>query len=119
MVSRGELWWVDFGVPFGSEPGFRRPALIVQDDLFNESKIRTVIVLPLTGNLNLADAPGNLLIESKESKLPKDSVILGAEITTIDKAKLIEKISKLKKETLHKMEQQLLTVLGFPFVPLP
>jgi mRNA interferase MazF len=66
-MMRGEIWWADFGVPFGSEAGFRRPVLIVQDDTFNESRIRTIVVLPLTTNLRLLDAPGNVFLRNKES----------------------------------------------------
>jgi mRNA interferase MazF len=60
-MMRGELWWADFGIPFGSEAGFRRPVLIVQDDTFNESRIRTIVVLPLTTNLRLQGCSGKCI----------------------------------------------------------
>ncbi len=75
-MMRGELWWADFGIPFGSEPGYKRPVLIIQNDYFNNSKINTTIVIPLTTNMILADAPGNILITRNESNLKKDSVIV-------------------------------------------
>ena len=62
-ISRGEIWWAQLGIPFGSEAGYKRPVLIVQDDSFNESGIRTIVVVPLTTNLRLADAPGNVFIK--------------------------------------------------------
>lgn len=61
-MKRGEIWWVDLGVPFGSEQGFKRPIIIIQDDSFNRSDIQTVVVASVTSNLDLADAPGNVYI---------------------------------------------------------
>ena len=65
VVERGQIWWVDLGEPIGSEPGFRRPILIVQSDAFNRSRLRTVLAVVLTSNLRLVDAPGNVLIPAK------------------------------------------------------
>jgi mRNA interferase MazF len=84
-MIRGELWRTDFGGPFGSEAGFRRPVLIVQTDAFNESRIRTIVVLPLTTNLRLLDAPENVLVNDKESKLAEDSVIIVAQFYALDR----------------------------------
>jgi mRNA interferase MazF len=99
-MIRGELWWVDYGSPYGSEPGYRRPVIIMQNDFFNNSKINTTVVVPLTTNLLLADVPGNILINKKDSKLNKDSVIMISQIGVIDKERLIEKISKINYETM-------------------
>ena len=68
-MIRGEIWMVDFGVPFGSEPGFKRPAIIVQSDAFNLTSMHTTIVIPLTTNMILADFPGNMILTSNESGL--------------------------------------------------
>ena len=68
-MIRGEIWMVDFGVPFGSEPGFRRPAIIIQSDAFNLTSMHTTIVIPLTTNMILADFPGNMILTSNESGL--------------------------------------------------
>jgi mRNA interferase MazF len=111
-MMRGELWWADFGIPFGSEAGFRRPVLIVQDDAFNESRIRTIVVLPLTTNLRLLDAPGNVFVNNKESKLNKDSAILVAQFYALAKQKFIERISKVKRETMEKVENGMKLVLS-------
>jgi len=70
-MTRGELWWADFGIPFGSEPGYKRPVLIIQNDFFNRSHINTTIVIPLTTNMILADAPGNVYITKKRIKIKK------------------------------------------------
>ena len=111
-MTRGELWWADFGVPLGSEPGFTRPVLIVQDDTFNRSRIETIVVLPLTTNLRLADAPGNVLIRKKESKLANDSVIIAAQPYAIDRSRLKEKIAKIDRSLIEKVEAGLRLVLG-------
>ena len=111
-MTRGELWWADFGVPFGSEPGYKRPVIIIQNDFFNKSSINTVIVIPLTTNMILADAPGNIVLPKTESKLKKDSVITISQIEVIDRQRLIEKISKLDRIILEKIEDNILFVLG-------
>ncbi len=111
-MTRGELWWADFGIPFGSEQRFKRPVLILQNDSFNNSKIHTTIVIPLTTNMILADAPGNMIITKKESKLSKDSVIVTSQIAVIDKQRLIEKIIKIDRTLIEEIEHNLLFVLG-------
>jgi mRNA interferase MazF len=111
-MTRGEIWWADFGMPFGGEAGFRRPVLIVQDDSFNKSKIKTIVVLPLTTNLRLSDAPGNVLINKRESKLSENSVILAAQLYALDRHKFIERVSKINQDTLGKVENGMMLVLG-------
>ena len=111
-MTRGELWWVDLGIPYGSEPGFRRPVLIIQNDFFNNSKINTTIIIPLTTNLIYADAPGNILLYKDESKLNKDCVIVISQIKVVDKTRLVEKISKVNRNIIEEIENNLLFVLG-------
>lgn len=96
----GEIWWVDFGVPFGSEPGLRRPSVIVQSDSFNNSEMNTTVVIPMTSNTRLADFPGNVLLLPLESGLSKDSVVVTPQITVIDKARLVEKVGTIKKDSM-------------------
>ena len=111
-MTRGEIWWADFGIPFGSEPGFRRPVLIIQDDSFNKSKINTIIVVPLTTNLLLENAPGNVLLEKEESSLSKDSVIVVSQIGVLDKNRLIERVSRISKGMIEDVEYGIKMVLG-------
>jgi mRNA interferase MazF len=111
-MTRGELWWADFGVPYGSEAGFTRPVLIVQDDTFNKSRIKTIVVLPLTTNLHLLDAPGNVLIRKKESNLINDSVIIASQPYAIDRSWLKEKVAKVPREILEQVETGMKLVLG-------
>ena len=100
-MTRGEIWWVDFGIPFGSEPGWRRPVVIVQSDVFNRTAMHTVIVLPLTSNLRLADFPGNVLLPAHETGLSKDSVAVVPQLTAIDKARLMEYVTTLSAERMR------------------
>jgi len=116
-MTRGELWWADFGLPFGSEPGYKRPVFIVQSDYFNNSKINTVIVIPLTTNLLLAEAPGNILITGDESKLKKDSVMVISQIEAIDRIRLIEKIAAVDGEIIKKVEDGIMLILGIKKFP--
>ncbi|MCL2380119.1 MAG: type II toxin-antitoxin system PemK/MazF family toxin [Treponema sp.] len=111
-MIRGELWWVDLGVPFGSGSGFRRPVVILQNDFFNKSQIKTTIILPLSTNMILADAPGNIIITKKESKLNKNSVIILSQVKAVDRARLIEKISKIDRTIMEKIENNIMFILG-------
>jgi len=111
-MTRGEIWWADLGVPFGSETGFRRPVLIVQDDDFNRSAISAVVIIPFSTNTALAEAPGNLFFESHESGLSKDSVGVTSQITAIDRGRLVEKISKIEKNYFGEIEEGIRIVLG-------
>ncbi|TGK77531.1 type II toxin-antitoxin system PemK/MazF family toxin [Leptospira montravelensis] len=111
-MTRGEIWWVDLGIPFGSEPGYKRPVLIIQDNAFNESNINTIIVVPLTTNLNLATAPGNVLLSRKDTNLSKDSVVNVSQIVTLDRERFINKASELKTKKIEKIEEGIKLVLS-------
>lgn len=111
-MIRGEVWWVDLGIPFGSEPGFRRPVLIVQEDSFNQSKINTIIVVPMTTNIKLAEAPGNILLSKKDTQLSKDSVVNVSQIVTLDRERFIERISKISVKNMKKVEDGIKLILS-------
>jgi mRNA interferase MazF len=111
-MTRGEIWRAEFGIPYGGKPGFTRPVLIVQDDSFNESRIKTIVVLPLTTNLRLADAPGNVLLGKKDSNLPDDSVIITAQLYAIDRGRFKEKLSKAPIPIMEQVEIGMKLVLG-------
>ena len=111
-MIRGELWWVDLGIPYGSEPAYRRPVLIIQNDFFNNSKISTTVIVPLTTNNLYAEAPGNVQLYKDESKLNRDSVIIISQIKVIDKRRLIERISKVNNAIIEEVENNLMFVLG-------
>jgi len=97
-MKRGEIWWATLDEPVGSEPGYRRPVVIVSSNEFNQSRINTVIVAIVTSNLRLADAPGNFSISKKESGLSKESVINVSQVLTLDKSFLSKKSGKLSSK---------------------
>lgn len=108
----GEIFWIDLGVPFGSEPGYRRPCLIIQSDSLNNSEYNTVMIIPLTTNLMLADYKGNVFLEKEETGLSKDSVALCPQITAVDKRRLGEKIGKISSEKVSEVVFEFLSVIG-------
>ena len=112
VIERGEVWWADLGEPAGSEPGFRRPVLIVQSDAFNRSRLRTVIVVVLTSNLRLVDAPGNVLLPAKAAGLLKDSVANVSQVITMDRDYLSELAGRLRGQLLKDVENGLRLVLA-------
>ncbi len=95
MIRQGDIYWIELDEPHGSEPGYRHPHVVVQNNLFNASTIRTVLVCPLTTNLKRAGAPGNILLEAKESNLPKQSVINVSQLFTVDRSQLEEYVGTL------------------------
>lgn len=101
VISQGDTWWADLSEPGGSEPGFRRPVLIVQGDALNASRLATAICVPLTSNLKWADAPGNVLLKARATGLPKDSVANVSQIVAIDRAMLTERAGKLRRQQLE------------------
>lgn len=112
MISQGETWWADLSDPVGSEPGFRRPVLIVQGDALNQSRIATVICVPLTSNLKWADAPGNVVLKAKTTGLPKDSVANVSQIVSIDLDMLTERTGKVRRQQLELVFAGIDLVLG-------
>lgn len=92
VINQGDIYWIDLEAPRGSEPGYRHPHVVVQNNLFNHSQIRTVLVCPLTSNLKRAHAPGNVLLEKREANLPKQSIVNVSQVFTVDKAQLSDYI---------------------------
>ena len=112
VMRRGEIWWASLPAPRGSEPGYRRPIVVVQSDEFNESRIGTVIVAILTSNLRLAAAPGNIRLDRRETGLPRDSVLNPSQVLTVDKSFLTERVGVLSVRNLAAMDAGLKLVMG-------
>lgn len=104
MIRRGQIWWVDLGEPRGSEPGFRHPALVIQRDEVNASRLATVVVCVLTSNKALAAAPGNTLLPKRYTGLPRDSVANASQIATLNKADLEELVGTVPRHLLDKVD---------------
>jgi mRNA interferase MazF len=111
-LVQGQVWWAELPAPVGSGPGFRRPVLVVQGNAFNRSRIRTVVVVPLTRHLRLAEAPGNVLLTRAASGLPSDSVANVSQLVTIDRELLTEPVGHLSSRHLSLVLAGIDLVLG-------
>ena len=103
VINQGDIFWIDFDEPTGSGPGYRHPHVVIQNNLFNRSRINTIVVCSLTSNLQRASAPGNVLLKPREANLPKHSVINVSQIFTVDKTQLSEKIGTLSAQRVHEI----------------
>ena len=103
VIKQGEIYWLDLGEPRGSEPAFLHPHIVVQNNLFNSSRINTVVVCALTSNLKRAKAPGNVLLEKGEVNLPKRSVVNISQIYTVNKGDLVEKIGQVSEKRMNEI----------------
>ena len=98
VVNQGDIFWIDFDEPTSSEPGYRHPHVVIQNNLFNRSRINTVVVCALTSNLKRSKAPGNVTLNKGEANLPKKSVVNISQIFTVNKSDLSEKMGTLSQE---------------------
>ncbi|UCC62841.1 MAG: type II toxin-antitoxin system PemK/MazF family toxin [Anaerolineae bacterium] len=103
VINQGDVFWVDLGEPSGSGPGYRHPHVVIQNNVFNRSRINTVVVCALTSNLKRAQAPGNVLLEKGEANLPKQSVVNVSQIFTVDKGSLVERIGALSGKRVRQI----------------
>lgn len=111
VIRQGEVYWIDLDEPRGSEPGYRRPFIVVQNDLFNRSRSRTVIVCPLTSNMKRAGVPGNVVLEEGEANLPHRSVVNVTQIDTVDREFFDERIGIVSPERLDEVLEGVWSVL--------
>mgnify|MGYP001085268160 CR=1 FL=1 len=103
VIQQGDIFWIDLGDPAASEPGYRHPHVVVQNNVFNQSRIRTIVVCALTSNLRRAAAPGNVLLDPGEANLPRQSVVNVSQIFTVDKGQLSEKIGTLSSARVREI----------------
>lgn len=111
VVNQGDIFWVELGEPSGSAPGYRHPHVVVQNDLFNRSRINTTIVCTLTSNVEHAKSPGNILLSKGEANLPKRSVVNVSQVVTVDKSDLMEKIGTLSSQRILQILEGISLVL--------
>jgi mRNA interferase MazF len=112
VIAQGEVWWADLGDPAGSEPGYRRPVVVVQGDAFNASSLRTVVCVALTSNLRWGDAPGNVALTPRATGLPKPSVANVTQLVTLDRDALTERSGRLSASNLELVLAGIATLLG-------
>jgi mRNA interferase MazF len=103
VISQGDIFWVDLGAPSGAAPGFRHPHVVVQNNVFNRSRIDTVVVCVITSNVKRAQAPGNVLLDKGEAGLPKRSVVNVSQVFTVDKRDLHGKIGALSSRRMRQV----------------
>ena len=113
MIRQGDVYWIDLGPPGRSGPGYLHPHVVVQNDLFNRSRLATVVVCAITSNLKRAEAPGNVLLDEGEANLPKQCVVNVSQLFTVDKDELVDKIGSLTSERV----QQILAGLDLLLTP--
>lgn len=112
MIAQGDVWWADLSDPLGSEPGFRRPVVVIQGDAFNQSRIATAVCVPLTTNEAWAAAPGNVRLSARATGLPRDSVANVSQIVTVDRSTLTERVGRLTAARLDLVLAGVDVVLG-------
>jgi len=117
VVRQGDVFWVELGEPGGSAPGYRHPHVVIQNDVFNHSRIGTVVVIALTSNLDRAAAPGNVRLRKGEGGLPKPSVVNVSQIFTVDRSQLAQRIGTLPPARVRDIVDGLLTVVEPTEVP--
>ena len=111
-MQRGEIWWASLPEPIGSGPGYRRPVLVVQADSFNDSRIQTVLVAAISSNMNLAAAPGNVLLSRRHSQLAKDSVVNVSQVLTLDRSLLSDRTGTVPESIMGRVDAGLRLVLS-------
>lgn len=119
VILQGDIFWLDLGRPKGSGPGFRRPHVVVQNDVFNASALRTTVICALTSNLERAKAPGNVLLRKGEANLPRPSVVNISQVITVDKSDLKEKIGSLARPRIQEISAGLGLLLKPRELPRP
>lgn len=102
-VNQGHLYWVALASPDGAEVGIAHPHVVIQDDVLNHSRLQTVVVCALSTNLKRANLPGNVLLDPGEGGLPKQSIVLVSQVSTVNKADLGECIGALSRERVQQI----------------
>jgi mRNA interferase MazF len=112
VIHQGEVYWLHFGLPEGSEPAGRRPALVVQHDRFNRSAISTIVVAAVTSNLRLAAMPGNVRLRRGEAGLLLPSVVNISQLRTVDRSRLGERVGLLGAVRLREVLSGIALLFG-------
>lgn len=112
VIRRGDVCWADLPDPAGSEAGFRRPVVVVQRDSFNRSMIRTIVCVPLTGNVELLRMPGTVLLGPSATGLERDSVANASQVLAVDRSRVGERTGRLAPEEFDRVLDALDAVIG-------
>lgn len=112
VVTHGDIWWATLPDPRGSEPGYRRPVLVVQGDALNRSRIKTIVCVPLTSQAKWSEIPGNVRLDTRATGLTKDSVAIVSQIITLDRSQLIEQAGQLTGRKLERVLDGMCALIG-------
>ncbi len=118
VIRKGSIYWVDFSPGKGSEPLGKRPGLVIQNDILNESKINTILMAVITSTLKFGELPGNVVLKKGEANMPKRCVINVTQIKSVDKSGVKEKIGSLSKKRMNEVYEGLKLVMDFDSVLL-
>lgn len=102
-IHRGDIFWIAPDDSRGAVPDYSHPHVVVQDDVFNHSRITTVVVCALTSNLQRATEPGNVQLEPGEGSLPSQSVVVVSQISSVEKTRLGERIGALSAQRVDQI----------------
>ena len=114
VIRKGSIYWVDFSPEKGSEPIGRRPGLVIQNDILNDSNLNTVIMLAITSTMKFGELPGNVVLKKGEANIPKKCVINVTQIKSVDKKSIKEKIGTLSKQRVDEVHEGLKLVMSLP-----
>ena len=117
LINQGDVYWVSIDAPDGSEPGIPHPHVVLQENLFNHSRIQTVVVCALTTNAKRANSPGNVLLEAGEANLPKPSIVVVSQVSSVEKAQLGEYIGSLTPQRVDQIRNRAFRHSGVPGQP--
>ncbi len=114
VIRKGSIYWVDFSPGKGSEPVGRRPGLVTQNDILNDSNLNTVIMLAITSTMKFGELPGNVVLRKGETNIPKKCVINVTQIKSVDKKSIKEKIGTLSKRRMDEVHDGLKLIMSIP-----
>lgn len=103
VIKQGDIYWIDLGEPVGAQSAYCHSHVVIQNNVFNKSRIATVVVCALTSNLKRANTPGNIFLEKDEANLPKQSVVNVSQIFTVSKEQLQQKIGTLSQTRIEQI----------------
>jgi mRNA interferase MazF len=116
VIQQGDVVWVEFPRPRGSAPGYSRPAIVLQHDRYNRSKIQTTIVVAITSNVKYSALPGNVRLRKGEAGLSKSSVVNVTQISTVDNSFLTRVIGHVSEDRLLEIWRGVRQVLEPPSI---
>ena len=103
LINQGDIYWAQLEDTSGLQPDYAHPHVVIQDNIFNRSRINTVVVCALTSNMKRANEPGNVLLEVGEANLSKQSVVVVSQVSTVEETQLGEYIGTLTRQRINQI----------------